>query len=127
MTVAIAQAVEHKLQLHELRVRDDLHNRFVDRQQRYASDGLVLLTRSGRILDINSAALNVFRVGSAGLRNRRLVELVPEIATSLSGMQYELNQKPFIERDADTIHPGVKLQLEQLRDDDGQNRLSSND
>lgn len=119
LTVAIAQAVEQQLQLRELLRRDHLHNRFLELQHRWPGDGLVLLSRSGRVLDANAAGLATISDGHAAIRNRRLVEVAPRLAPGLQGMRlHEHVLEGALEREIDGLER-LTLRLEVMRDDSG--------
>ncbi len=119
LTVAIAQAVEQQLQLRELVRRDHLHNRFLEVQRRWPGDGLILLSRSGRVLDANAAGLAAVSDGDGAVRNRRLIEVAPRLALGLQGMRlHEHVPEGAVEREIDGLVP-LTLRLEVMRDDGG--------
>ncbi len=119
LTVAIAHAVEQQLQLRELVRRDHLHNRFLELQHRWPGDGLVLLSRSGRVLDANAAGLAAISGGDGAIRNRRLVEVAPRLALGLQGMRlHEHAPEGAVEREIDGLER-LKLRLEMMRDNAG--------
>lgn len=122
LTIAIAQSIEQRLQLREYNRREHLHTQFLELKQRWPRDGLILLSRTGRILDANWTAVNLLSRTDGALRNRRLVEVAPDLARGLQGLR--INGAEFfdaIERDIEIPCP-LRLRLEMLRD--GQGRLA---
>ncbi len=75
LTVAIAQAVEHKLHITDLMVRDSLRSRFRDIERRWPNEGLLLVSENGRVLDANSEALRRLDCNLTVIRDRDVAEL----------------------------------------------------
>jgi transcriptional regulator of acetoin/glycerol metabolism len=115
LTVAIAQAVEQRLQLRELVRRDHLHNQFLELHRRWPGEGLILLSRSGRVLDANASGLTAIVADDGAVRNRRLVDVAPRLAHSLQGMRlHEHAPAGVVEREVDGLE--LSLRLEMIRD-----------
>ncbi|MFO1435463.1 MAG: helix-turn-helix domain-containing protein [Gammaproteobacteria bacterium] len=120
LTVAIAQAVEQRLQLRELRRREDLHGQYLEILRRWPNDAIILLSRGGRVLDANAAGLEVLCVHGEATRNQRLVDAAPEIARELRGMRLNDPGAPVvIERDLSSWESGARMRLESMRDRTG--------
>jgi transcriptional regulator of acetoin/glycerol metabolism len=119
LTVAIAQAVEQRLQLRELRRREALHDQFLAMQRRWPGDAMILLSRSGRILDANMPGLTLLNAESEGAqaleRNRRLIDVAPTIARGLNGLRLHDSNTPSV---IEKVLPecGLHMRMEALRD-----------
>lgn len=120
LTVAITQTLEQRLQLREIHRREQLHAQFLQLERRWPHDGLILLNRSGRILDANAAAMNVLPAQPGVQRNRRLMDAAPEITRALQGLRLTATGSfDAIEREI-TVPEPMGLRLEALRDSQGQ-------
>jgi len=75
LTAAIAQAIEQRLQITELVVRDTLRSRFRDIERRWPNEGLLLVSEKGRVLDANSEALRRLDCNLTVIRDRDVAEL----------------------------------------------------
>lgn len=123
LTVAIAQAVEQRLQLRELRRREVLHDQFLALQRRWPADAMILLSRSGRILDANLPGLSLLNADAGGAisleRNRRLIDVAPGIARGLTGLRLHDSATPaVIEKSLPDC--GLQMRLEALHDSHSQ-------
>ncbi|MGQ0658570.1 MAG: GAF domain-containing protein, partial [Chromatiales bacterium] len=57
LTVAIAQAVQHRLQIAELVLRDTLRSKFRECERRWPGEGLLLISENGKVVDVNGEAV----------------------------------------------------------------------
>jgi DNA-binding NtrC family response regulator len=98
--------------------RDHLHNRFLELHRKWPGEGLILLSRSGRVLDANASGLAAIVTGDGPVRNRRLVDVAPRLALSLQGMRlHEHAPAGVVEREVDELE--LCLRLEMMRDETG--------
>ncbi|HTT08939.1 MAG TPA: helix-turn-helix domain-containing protein [Gammaproteobacteria bacterium] len=79
LTVAIAQAVEHKLQQGSWRDREILRTRYRALERRWPADGLLLLDRNGGVLEMNQQAARQMGWEAAAIMNRALDLLNPQL------------------------------------------------
>src|SRR5262245_13826198 len=79
LTVSIARSIEQALQFLRLERRQALLTAFSGLQRRWPSDGILLVSEAGKVLEMNSAAARARGVDAAVWPPSPLAELAPEL------------------------------------------------
>ncbi len=79
LTVAVAQAIEHKLQLAAWHDRECLRSHYRALERRWPADGLLLLDRDGCVLDMNPRASRRLGWDATAVTNWMLDALHPQL------------------------------------------------
>jgi transcriptional regulator of acetoin/glycerol metabolism len=86
LTVAIAQAVEHKLQLAGWQDRERLRSHYRALERRWPADGLMLLDKDGCVLEMNHQASRQLGWDAAAVMNRTLDAIHPPLWDSVRSL-----------------------------------------
>ena len=79
LTISIAQSVEQQLELALLRNRDLLRSRFREIEKRWPSEGLILLSDAGRVVELNRVAQRGLRLDDSVVVDRLLGDVLPDL------------------------------------------------
>jgi len=81
LTVSIARSIEQLLSVFELQRRETLLTLSRGLERKWAREGILVVTESGRVADMNHAAARALGVQPSALRDAPLAELVPALWT----------------------------------------------
>jgi len=81
LTVAIARSIEQLFLVFELQRREALRTISRGFERRWPGEGILVVSESGRVVEMNSAATRAFGMRPAALINVPLAELIPELWT----------------------------------------------
>lgn len=81
LTVSIARFIEQLLSVFELQRREVLLTLSRGLERRWAGEGILVVTESGRVADMNPAAARTLGVQPSVLRNAPLAEFIPALWT----------------------------------------------
>lgn len=85
LTVSIARAVEQQLLVFHLQRRDHLRSAFRSLERRWPGEGVLIVSASGRLVDLNEAAAQALRLSEPGLpTDASLVRLAPRLWESVA-------------------------------------------
>ena len=81
LTVAIARSIEQLFLVFELQRREALRTISRGFERRWPGEGILVVNESGRVVEMNSAAVKALRMRPAVLTNAPLAELIPGLWT----------------------------------------------